>query len=95
MAECRLYDPLGDGVIRSPITVKDVERWVGRTVKKSKGSARSDQFNWNPQVGKNSFLRVHFGCEGRPFGHCSTTSNPYPSYGMTLATGYDEQEIII
>jgi hypothetical protein len=93
LAECRLRDPLGDGIYKSPITRPDVESWLGHAVKASRGWYRGKQYSWSRGNGTNS-VRVHFDFDSKPIGKYGAKYDPYALYGMTLVRS-DYSEIIV
>lgn len=91
--ECRLRDPLGDGVLKLPIDRSAVEAWRGHPVKKTGGWYRSTEYFW-PDGRYRRAMRVHFGFIGKPLGVYGGKYDPYTFYGMTLVRS-EREEIII
>lgn len=98
VGECRIHDPLGDGVSKNPIATRDVQNVVGAKVRKASGPFSSDRYFWPPKRGHISKLDVHFGFKGwrlTPFDRKIVQFDPYVPYGLTLVAGFHEQEIIL
>jgi len=92
ISECRLHDPLGDGINANPITRAEVQRWLGRSVRQAGGPYRSTEYRWDL---RNS-IRVHFGFAGaRALGDRGRRFDPYPPYGMTLVRSVSAFTVII
>lgn len=94
LVECRLFDPLGDGVAKVPVTRDAIARWTGRPVATTRGPYRSKQYSWESDAGVQA-MRVHFGFAGKPFGKYGARYDPYALYGMTLVRSVFQQEIIV
>lgn len=94
IAECRLRDPLGDGVSKSPIAKADIERWLGQTVKQSGAPYRGTQYSW-PWKSPRKAIQYHFGFGAKPFATYGAKYDPYALYGMTLVRSDFSQDIII
>ena len=94
IAECRLHDPLGDGINKRPVAKADIERWLGRTVKRSAAPYRGTQYSW-PAKPFGRAIQVHFGFAGKPFATYGAKYDPYALYGMTLVRSDYSNDIII
>lgn len=92
LAECRLRDPLGDGITKQPVAKADVERWLGKTTKRSAGRFGGSQYTW--PASPYHALQVHFGFKDKPFGISGVKYDPYALYGLTLVRS-DYDEIIV
>jgi hypothetical protein len=93
LAECRLRDPLGDGIRKSPITRAAIEKWLGHSVKPMPAWYRGKQYWW-PNGNNRLSVRVHFGFEQRRLGVVGARYDPYALYGLTLVRS-DYDEIIV
>ena len=94
IAECRLRDPLGDGVSKPPVTKAAIERWLGLAVKRSSAPYRGTQYSWPAKPFARS-IQVHFGFAGKPFATYGAKYDPYALYGMTLVRSDYSNDIII
>lgn len=87
LAECRLRDPLGDGIAKLPIRKAEIEQWIGKPVTSSKGASKGwfggRVYSWDDKYPLNS-VRVHFGFEHKSLGDRNPKYDPYAQYGMTL-----------
>lgn len=98
VGECRIHDPLGDGVSHNPVSRYDVQRITGVRLKKARGPFGSDRYTWTARKGEVAELDVHFGFKGwgiSPFGERRESFDPYAPYGLTLVAGFHEKVIII
>jgi len=98
VGECRIYDPLEDGVRREPIGHGDIAAAFGTKIKKQTGPFGSKRYRWAHKTGEVSKLDVHFGFKGwrmSPFERKTSNFNPYAPYGLTLVAGFHEKTIII
>lgn len=93
LAECRLRDPLGDGIRKSPITRTAIETWLGHSVKPLRGWYRGKEYWWPSGNGRLS-VRVHFGFDQRRIGVVGARYDPYALYGLTLVRS-DYSQIIV
>ena len=94
IAECRLRDPLGDGIGKSPVAKADIERWLGQPVKRSSAPYRGTQYSW-PAKPLDKAIQYHFGLVGKPVATYGAKYDPYALYGMTLVRSDFSQDIII
>lgn len=98
VGECRIYDPLGDGVRHDPIGRNDIEAAFGTKIKRQAGPFGSKRYSWAHKTGEISKLDVHFGFKGweiTPFERKVGDFSPYAPYGLTLVAGFHEKTIII
>jgi hypothetical protein len=98
VGECRIHDPLGDGVNKNPVNTHDIQDIVGARVRKLSGPFSSNRYRWTPERGQIAQLDVHFGFKGwrlTPFDRKIEQFDPYAPYGLTLVAGFHEQDIII
>jgi hypothetical protein len=96
LAECRLHDPLGDGITTNPFTRSEVERWVEQPVRATSSWYESTAFSWRQPKDKLRSIRVHFGLKGvKPLGVSRTRYDPYAQYGVTLVRSDQNNEVII
>lgn len=94
LAECRLRDPLGDGVVKSPINRAAIERWLGKPVKQARGMYRGTRYTW-PNGPTPRSIEYHFGFAGKPFATYGAKYDPYSLYGLTLVRSDYSLDIII
>jgi hypothetical protein len=94
IAECRLRDPLGDGVAKSPVAKADIERWLGHKVKRGSAPYRGTRYSW-PGKPSERAIQYHFGFKAKPFATYGAKYDPYSLYGMTLVRSDFSQDIII
>ena len=94
LAECRLRDPLGDGVTKQPISRSEVEAWLGQPVERRRGWFGVDEYFWRTNSERKS-LRIHFGFDPKPFATRGAKYDPYALYGMTLVRSEYDHIIVV
>jgi hypothetical protein len=96
LIECRLSDPLGDGIYKSPITKLDVTEVWDTETKVKKGAYGSQEFSF-PNIARPArSFRIHIGFNGLPLssqGRAKGKIDPYAIYGMTIVNS--EHEVIV
>jgi hypothetical protein len=92
--ECRLFDPLGDGVATNPITRAAVEQWVGRRVRQFRASYHGKNYSWDQPSGLQS-VGVHFGSGGKPGPRLGARYDPYALYGLLLRRNVSRRTEIV
>jgi hypothetical protein len=97
VGECRIHDPLGDGISKNPFTTTDIEKFAGGKVHRKAGPFSSDRYTWPYKRGSVSQVDIHFGFRGwrlTPFTEKIEQFDPYAPYGLTLVAGFHEHEIV-
>jgi hypothetical protein len=84
LSECRLHDPLGDGINSSPVSKEVLEAWSGSKVQRRKGEYGGKLYAWNDPNGVERNVRVHFGFDWSPVPRWGADFRPYAIYGLTL-----------
>ena len=84
VSECRLYDPLGDGINSSPVSKDVLEAWSGAEVRRRGGVYGGKVYAWDDTNGVEQTIRVHFGYYYSPIPRWGDNFRPYAINGLTL-----------
>jgi hypothetical protein len=84
VSECRLYDPLGDGVTSSPVSKDVLEAWSGEKVRRRGGVYGGKAYSWGGPRGTEQTIRVHFGYYLTPIPRWGDKFRPYAINGLVL-----------
>ncbi len=83
LAECRIHDRRSFRLRSNPIRKSEIQTWLGKNVKASRGFFRGTLFSW-PVGNRYNSVEIHFNTGAKEMGKINKNYDPYVSAGMTI-----------